>query len=355
MQGTHYRAAGLAALVVIGVLSFSGVASAAEVWEDSEPQFSLIETCLTGEVDGGLGVYVGVLRDRAALPTTGSVFYGRTVASVVGKNCNGHAVRLEVSPPPGTSVAISPSAPVRCFTRHIPTGVTEAMPASRCPQRTSAAIYGGAVAFDPADGGGAATWDIPDQTAIEIQFPLVATNPLAGLAVTPCDCLRIFTKVIATWDNPILTSSIEVVVGAAPVAPAPGPVVAAPPPPPPPPPADTIAPAAELKGSTTQKLAKTVAVSVSCAGEPCRVKAGGSIRVPKRGAVSAKTYKLQAVSRQLAQGEKVIFKPRLTASARSAIRRALKAGKKIVVKLEVQVSDGAGNRRTLTRQVRLKL
>jgi hypothetical protein len=59
-------------------------------------------------------------------------------------------------------------------------------------------------------------------------------------------------------------------------------------------------------------------------------------------------------SARFAKGKKATARLTLSERARAAIRRALRTGARIVVKLRVIVADGAGNRRTLTRQIRLR-
>lgn len=131
-----------------------------------------------------------------------------------------------------------------------------------------------------------------------------------------------------------------------------------PPPPvrPPPPPAtiDTTPPAAKLTGGA-QKLVRSVAVRIACTDEACRATTTGTVRVPKLGRAKAKTYKLKTITTTIAKGTQVTVRLVLPAGARAAIRRALRAGKRIVVKLRVSIADGAGNARTLTRQIGLRL
>jgi hypothetical protein len=136
-----------------------------------------------------------------------------------------------------------------------------------------------------------------------------------------------------------------------PVAPPPAPPVAPPPPPPPPP--DTTAPVATL-GGAAQRLAARVAVTVSCASEACSTKTTGSVRVPTIGRAAGRTYTLKAVRTQIAKGAKVTIRLTLAPSARAAIRRALAARKRVIVVVKVTISDAAGNKRVLTRQVPLK-
>ena len=156
-----------------------------------------------------------------------------------------------------------------------------------------------------------------------------------------------------------------------PVAPPPPPLVAPPPPPlvasspppppppvaptPPPPPADVAAPSARLSGSTSQKLGRSVFVVVRCSSEDCTASASATVRVPKIGATKAKTYKLGTAKRSIVQGAQQRLVLRVSTATGRAVRRALKARKSVIVKLRITVADAAGNKRTLTRQVRLKL
>lgn len=129
--------------------------------------------------------------------------------------------------------------------------------------------------------------------------------------------------------------------------------------PPPPAPAepvvDVTAPAATLAGSRLQRLLASVRVTVSCAREACRVKASGSVRVPRTGRARPRLFKLTNVTATLSKAGRATLKPRLSLVARTAIRRALRRGRRITVSLKITVSDAAGNTRTLARQVRLKL
>lgn len=131
--------------------------------------------------------------------------------------------------------------------------------------------------------------------------------------------------------------------------------VATPPPPPPLPPAsDVTAPVAVLSGSRLQRLAPTISARVVCPDEPCRASATGSVRVPRVGAVRARTYTLEVVTRSIAQGTTQRFRPRVSAAARRAIRRALRAGRQVIVRFTVTVADTTGNKQTLTRLINVR-
>jgi len=103
-----------------------------------------------------------------------------------------------------------------------------------------------------------------------------------------------------------------------------------------------------------QKLAKTVAVGVSCINEACTAMTGASVRVPRVGATKARTYKLDTIRTQIAKGQKATIKLTLPAPAIAATRRALRAGKRVVVTVKLTATDAVGNKRVLSRGVRLR-
>lgn len=192
----------------------------------------------------------------------------------------------------------------------------------------------------------------------EAPADLSATGHSAG---SPDLALDASGRAIAAWQRPDGTRSV---VQAARYAVLPPP---APPPPPPPPPlppaaqqppappaADVTPPAVTLSGSRLQKLGSTVFVDVLCPREGCRTTLSGTVRVARIGAFKARTYRLKAVTRAMAQGSKARIALKLPAVARTAIGRALRARRATVVKLRIRALDAAGNARTLTREVRLR-
>lgn len=119
-------------------------------------------------------------------------------------------------------------------------------------------------------------------------------------------------------------------------------------------PADKTPPAATLSAKAAQKLGSTVTLKVGCVSEACTARTTGTIRLPKPGRSKAKTLKLKALSTGIKKGATATVKLKLSATARSAIKRALRAGKTISAKVTVTVTDAAGNKRLLTRRVRLR-
>jgi hypothetical protein len=135
------------------------------------------------------------------------------------------------------------------------------------------------------------------------------------------------------------------------------PVDPLPPPPPPPvtpPVRDLTAPVTTLSGSLLQKLAKTVYVTVACPVEACSATVSATVRVPRLGATRAKVYKLKTLKRSIARGAKRKIALRMATTSTRAARRALRLRKKVLVRFKITTADVAGNKKTRTRDVRLK-
>lgn len=122
-----------------------------------------------------------------------------------------------------------------------------------------------------------------------------------------------------------------------------------------PPPADRTAPLARLSGARVQQLFRRISVTLTCVDEPCRATATGRVAIPRIGARRASVRTLGAARTSLAKGKRAQLKLSLGSPTRAAIRRALARKRKVVVALKVVVRDAAGNERTLTRRIRLRL
>ena len=130
------------------------------------------------------------------------------------------------------------------------------------------------------------------------------------------------------------------------------------PPPPPPPVAplvrDLTAPVTTLSGSLLQKLAKTVYVTVACPVEACSATVSATVRVPRLGRTKAKVYRLKTLKRSIAKGTKRKIALRMTTTSTRAARRALRLRKRVLVRFRITTADVVGNKKTRTRDVRLK-
>ena len=95
-------------------------------------------------------------------------------------------------------------------------------------------------------------------------------------------------------------------------------------------------------------------MDIACPRETCVAKVSGTVRVPKSGAAQARRFKLKGVTAKITKGATATLRPKLSRTAQIAIRRALGRGRRITVRLTLTVSDATENRRTLTRDVKLK-
>ena len=117
--------------------------------------------------------------------------------------------------------------------------------------------------------------------------------------------------------------------------------------------ADSTAPTVTLSTRQSQRLSSSISLRIGCPRENCRASTRATIR-PVRPSVSP-TYRPPTVSTTIAKGYPVTVRLRLSSRARVTIRRALRARKRMIAQLHVRVVDDAGNARTLTRQVTLRL
>jgi hypothetical protein len=103
-----------------------------------------------------------------------------------------------------------------------------------------------------------------------------------------------------------------------------------------------------------QTLGPAVTITLSCRDEPCRAEATGTVRVSRIGRARARTFTSRSVL-AIAQGATGRVRLKLSASARTAIRRALRARRPVFMRVAVRVVDRAGNARTLRRTVAVRL
>ena len=123
--------------------------------------------------------------------------------------------------------------------------------------------------------------------------------------------------------------------------------------PPPQPPADTTAPKLDLDAKKSQKLDKSVEVTVGC-DEACAASATGKIAVKSGGgSKKGKSIKLKAASAPVVAGQTATLKLKLSKKSLKKAAAALKAGAKLKAKIAVSVTDAASNASTDTLRVKL--
>ena len=117
-------------------------------------------------------------------------------------------------------------------------------------------------------------------------------------------------------------------------------------------PPDTTAPLVVLAGATTQRPGSTIAVSVT-SNELSTASARGTVSVRRRGRKAAR-YALRPAAAQLTPLVRARLTLRVPRTARTAIRRALRDGRRVSAAVKVTVNDGAGNRTSRSRTIRLR-
>ena len=128
------------------------------------------------------------LVEKRKLPKVGEVFYVRTRPAAVGRPCADQSVAVEVVPPVGVTLAISPRKPVRCSYFDIDSGqLTPVGPAQGCPQQAGRGIYGRSLNRAGPEG---PTWALPYGQGLSIEVPVRSARTLKGLASQLPSCAR---------------------------------------------------------------------------------------------------------------------------------------------------------------------
>ncbi len=111
------------------------------------------------------------------LPKTGETYYVRVVMGGLG--CSGAWVHPELKLPKGTSFAVTPSTPIRCFVDRPNQPPRQPLP---CPSAPAPGVYpsGGFYRFDAPNN--QPYWALPNGNVIYIEVPVTSTQPLSGIA-----------------------------------------------------------------------------------------------------------------------------------------------------------------------------
>ena len=110
--------------------------------------------------------------------------------------------------------------------------------------------------------------------------------------------------------------------------------------------------AASLSGPKKQELGKNVEVTASCPAEDCVAAGSGTVDVP---GAQAKQYDLKRDGAQIRAGESATLKLKLGDKLRDAAERALRDHRKVTAHVQVALSNSKGDKRTLSREIKLKL
>ena len=115
-------------------------------------------------------------------------------------------------------------------------------------------------------------------------------------------------------------------------------------------PPDTTPPAGTLTGKSRQKLSKTLTVTVGC-DEVCTAKVSGTVTVHR----PSQSYRLPGTTQPVAAGSPTVLSLNVSKKISAALRKALKHHLKVQAHLKVVLRDIAGNAKTLTRTLTLRL
>jgi hypothetical protein len=181
------RCGGVVAAVCAALLAVATPAMAAPEWSFGNSESS---TVVCPGVDGprstpGIQAATGILVDPQALPEVGEVFYGGVIMGTIAP-CVASSAGVEVVPPTGVELAVSPQTPIRCayLSRTTPVVETELTPAQGCGQQPEGGFFGPRRLLGPGVGG---TWPLhePGRDILVIGFPLRSARPLSGSVTIP--------------------------------------------------------------------------------------------------------------------------------------------------------------------------
>jgi hypothetical protein len=115
------------------------------------------------------------------------------------------------------------------------------------------------------------------------------------------------------------------------------------------PPADSAAPALTLARGRPLARLRGVSIGVECTSESCTAAVAARIALPG----AARVYRLRSAPRSLAPGERTRVTLRFGRKLRAALARRRSRGRHAAAQLTVLAVDGAGNRSSEQRRVRL--
>ncbi len=171
----------------------AGSASAQGVWNDGSAS-RLQHRCVLGidlvdTIEDLTWTWVGFF----GLPQVGQVYYARI--SVGGLGCSGAWGIPEVKLPRGTSFAITPSNPVRCYMKSASQSSPNQITDGTCPSEPFIGFYPYSNGSFPNPGGSGYSnqffsfppmtqpyWPLPPGTILTIEFPVISSQALSGFA-----------------------------------------------------------------------------------------------------------------------------------------------------------------------------
>ncbi len=189
-------------LVVLGAMPALAQASAS--WQSGPLVESQDNNCITGDPEYEAGTYLSYYADPASPPQVGQVYYVAIDATGIGNTCPGIYADINLIMPSGTAPAISSQFPVRCYLQFPGHNNYVQDTGSECPQSLPVGLHG--YSLDP-HGVNPPFWPLPQGASVEIQVPVISTQPLNGTSQ-----LHGYVQLADGESDPTLAPSLVVIV-----------------------------------------------------------------------------------------------------------------------------------------------
>lgn len=365
---------------MLAILAAAPSANAAVQWNDGEFVTSTLHSCVQNIWLTGADAVVGYQADPASLPRAGDVFYAHVGFGAAIDACgNNQGAEVDLVLPPGVSLAIDASHPIRCL--YEDSGQSAVSPNPTCPTHTIGGVYGSQI---PSDDAGDA-WSLPPGRFFLVQVPLRSTRQLKGPAGGYCpasvseissypnnDCLLAALHFADGSTDPWLVPQEPLFIDpAAAVTPPSGGGGSVTPPPSgtvaPPRPGDTVTPPAQGSSKPVRvtlsihqhlrAILRGRAIQVSCslsAAGRCELVVSVTARQARALHLRVKhgraRYTLGQASKRMKGAGRTTERVKLSRKLVAALRKT----RKLSIRVQVTVIDVKGHSRTTTRGMTLR-
>jgi hypothetical protein len=194
-------------VTAIAALLAPTLAQAANSWQEGPLEESLISDCNTHINGYEAGAFLAYYVDPANPPKVGDTYYvALNVASIGSSSCAGMYGDFNLALPSGTTPHVTSSTPVICYVKFPGSSTWVRDTGSECSQSPPASQYG--YSFNPA-GLDPPFWPLPRGTIVEVDVPVVSTQPLNGAGATK---LQGVVPIYDGVNNPTLNPTLVMIV-----------------------------------------------------------------------------------------------------------------------------------------------
>jgi hypothetical protein len=194
----------------VALLAFAalpGLAHAAASWQSGPLVEVQHSECIFHTTEYEAGSYLSYYVDPANPPQTGQVYYVAIDVTGIGNTCAGIYADINLTIPSGTAPAVSAQNPVKCYLQFPRSNSFVRDTGAECPQNLPVGAHG--YSLDPV-GVSPPFWPLPQGAAVELQVPVVSTQPLNGTSQ-----LHGFVQLADGESNPTLAPSLVTIVNPA--------------------------------------------------------------------------------------------------------------------------------------------